>query len=79
MQSYYSAHEHAYTHIYHPVYIKNAHIVLFGAIGAIWFGLSSMRPFRPQELDMEGSPKPAVFILHNLLCARVHALPADAL
>ncbi|XP_045447444.1 beta-1-syntrophin [Melitaea cinxia] len=31
------------------------------------------------ELDMEGSPKPAVFILHNLLCARVHALPADAL
>ncbi|KAL0880826.1 hypothetical protein ABMA27_002011 [Loxostege sticticalis] len=29
------------------------------------------------ELDMEGSPKPAVFILHNLLSARVHALPAD--
>lgn len=26
---------------------------------------------------MEGSPKPAVFILHNLLSARVHALPAD--
>lgn len=24
---------------------------------------------------MEGSPKPAVFILHNLLSARVHSLP----
>lgn len=23
---------------------------------------------------MEGSPKPAVFILHNLLSARVHSL-----
>ncbi|XP_052739440.1 beta-1-syntrophin [Bicyclus anynana] len=30
------------------------------------------------ELDMEGSPKPAVFILHNLLSARVHSLPAEA-
>ncbi|XP_041982789.1 beta-1-syntrophin isoform X1 [Aricia agestis] len=30
------------------------------------------------ELDMEGSPKPAVFILHNLLSARVHSLPSDA-
>ncbi|XP_077287394.1 syntrophin-like 1 [Arctopsyche grandis] len=27
------------------------------------------------ELDMEGSPKPAVFILHNFLSARVHGLP----
>lgn len=31
-----------------------------------------------QELDMEGSPKPAVFILHNLLSARVHSLPGEA-
>ncbi|XP_026315684.1 beta-1-syntrophin [Hyposmocoma kahamanoa] len=30
------------------------------------------------ELDMEGSPKPAVFILHNLLSARVHSLPGEA-
>ncbi|XP_048480695.1 beta-1-syntrophin [Plutella xylostella] len=29
------------------------------------------------ELEMEGSPKPAVFILHNLLSARVHQLPED--
>ncbi|KOB69636.1 Uncharacterized protein OBRU01_16596 [Operophtera brumata] len=29
------------------------------------------------ELDMEGSPKPAVFILHNLLSARVHSLPGE--
>ncbi|KAJ2949902.1 hypothetical protein O0L34_g11221 [Tuta absoluta] len=29
------------------------------------------------ELDMEGSPKPAVFILHNLLSARVHQLPGE--
>ncbi|CAH0702532.1 unnamed protein product [Spodoptera exigua] len=30
------------------------------------------------ELDMEGSPKPAVFILHNLLSARVHSLGGGA-
>ncbi|KAL4715387.1 hypothetical protein ACJJTC_015158 [Scirpophaga incertulas] len=34
-------------------------------------------PEEALELDMEGSPKPAVFVLHNLLSARVHALPAE--
>lgn len=27
------------------------------------------------ELDMEGCPKPAVFVLHNCLSAKVHSLP----
>lgn len=26
------------------------------------------------ELDMEGSPKPVVFVLHNCLSAKVHSL-----
>lgn len=27
-----------------------------------------------QELDMEGCPKPIVFILHNFLSAKIHRL-----
>lgn len=32
------------------------------------------RGFHLQELDMEGCPKPSVFVLHNCLSAKVHSL-----
>lgn len=50
--------------------VYNAHPNLHDTIRYQFF-------FPQQELDMEGSPKPAVFILHNLLSARVHSLPTE--